>query len=185
MNTLDKRIQKTRERLKDALISLVIERGYDGITIQDVTAKAEVGYRTFFRHYDGLDDLLLSILREQFTEMQDRMVDPNTHLAPERNGQLLFEYVLKNRDLFLVMVRSNFIRDMLPDLQENVLNAFSGMFPHDIDNLDLDLVTYHIITSILSLIAWWLENDLPRSPEEMGRIYAQLIMYPSRRMLEK
>jgi AcrR family transcriptional regulator len=182
MKTVDKRIQRTRARLKDALINLVIECGYEDITIQDVSARAGIGYRTFFRHYNGLDDLLVTILKEQSTEIQNRMVHPSTYLAPEHNGRLLFEYVQKNRVLFLVMVRSHFIRDMLPELKENVLSTFGDTFPPNTPYNDL--VSHHIITSILSLIGWWLEDDNPPPPDEMGRLYARLIMYPARRLLE-
>lgn len=182
MKTVDKRIQKTRARLKDALTSLVLERGYEDITIQDVTTEAGIGYRTFFRHYDGVDDLLLAILKEQFEEIQSRMVHPGSYLAPEHNGRLLFEYVQENRVLFLVMVRSHFIRDMHPGLKEKVLSTLSDMFPTDTPYSDL--VVHHIITSILSLVRWWLENDSPPPPGDMGRIYARLIMYPARRLLE-
>ena len=45
MKTVDKRIQKTRASLKEALTRLVIERGYEDITIQDVTTEAGIGYR--------------------------------------------------------------------------------------------------------------------------------------------
>lgn len=182
MKTVDKRIQKTRTRLKDALIDLVIERDYEDITIQDVTTAADIGYRTFFRHYDGLDDLLMSILKEQFVEIQSRMVHPSTYLAPEHNGRLLFEYVQENRVLFLVMVRSHFFRDMHPELKEKVLGAFGDIFPPGTPYSDL--VVHHVLNSILSLVGWWLENDDPPPPDEMGRIYARLIMYPARTLLE-
>ena len=39
----DRRIQKTRKALRDALHSLVLDRGYDDLSVQDITDKANLG----------------------------------------------------------------------------------------------------------------------------------------------
>src|SRR5688572_3412972 len=61
-NDLDRRVQKTRKLLQDALIELVAEKGYEAVTIREILDKANVGRSTFYAHFQDKDQLLHSIL---------------------------------------------------------------------------------------------------------------------------
>ena len=69
-STMNSKAARSRQKLADALCSLVPERGYDNVSITAVTTRAKVGYATFFRHYESLDDLLNSILLTALQELQ-------------------------------------------------------------------------------------------------------------------
>ena len=56
----DRRVQRTRELLQNALIDLISERGYDGLTIQDIVDRANVGRTTFYLHFNSKEDLFVS-----------------------------------------------------------------------------------------------------------------------------
>ncbi|WP_437569691.1 TetR/AcrR family transcriptional regulator [Sorangium sp. So ce542] len=55
----DRRVQKTRKLLSDALVSLILEKGYDQVSIQDIIDRANVGRSTFYAHYENKEQLLL------------------------------------------------------------------------------------------------------------------------------
>jgi AcrR family transcriptional regulator len=54
----DRRIRRTRAALHQALISLILERGYEAVTIKDVVDRANVGRSTLYAHYPSKEDLL-------------------------------------------------------------------------------------------------------------------------------
>src|SRR6476659_7313908 len=60
----DRRVSRTRRALKEALTDLILEKGYEGITIQDVLDRADVGRSTFYAHFVDKDDLLMAILAD-------------------------------------------------------------------------------------------------------------------------
>src|SRR5215217_6191503 len=60
MAKIDRRVERTRERLQKALMDLIAERGYDSITIQDIVDRADLGRTTFYLHYNSKDDLFMS-----------------------------------------------------------------------------------------------------------------------------
>ncbi len=60
---VDRRIQRTRALLRDALMRLIIRKGYDEITIQDITDEANVARTTFYLHFADKDELLLGTMR--------------------------------------------------------------------------------------------------------------------------
>ena len=67
----DRRIRRTQKLLGEALIAEAREKGYKNITIQDVTKRADVGYRTYFRHYTGLDELLVSVAQDRLDKFYE------------------------------------------------------------------------------------------------------------------
>ena len=54
----DARVLKTYQRLTDALVALTLEKGFDALTVRELTERAEVGYATFFRHFSSKEALL-------------------------------------------------------------------------------------------------------------------------------
>ncbi|MCP4222921.1 MAG: helix-turn-helix transcriptional regulator, partial [Actinomycetia bacterium] len=57
MASNDRRVRRTKQRLHEALMSLIVEKGYDKITVQDLIDRADVGRSTFYAHFETKDDL--------------------------------------------------------------------------------------------------------------------------------
>src|SRR5579871_644094 len=66
MTKLDRRVQRTRGLLCNALLSLIVERGYDSLKIEDITERANLRRATFYMHYRDKEELLLAALTETF-----------------------------------------------------------------------------------------------------------------------
>src|SRR5215510_15281228 len=60
----DRRVQRTQQLLRDALIELIIEKGYEEVTVQDIIDRANVGRSTFYSHFMDKQQLLLSRLKQ-------------------------------------------------------------------------------------------------------------------------
>ena len=71
MNPEDRRVLRTRRLLKQALIDRAEDKTFEEITIRDITDHADIGYATFFRHYDGKEDLMLEIFTSIIEELSD------------------------------------------------------------------------------------------------------------------
>jgi AcrR family transcriptional regulator len=56
----DRRARRTRQTLHETLMRLTVERGYDGLSVADIAAAADVGRSTFYAHFTDKDDLLRS-----------------------------------------------------------------------------------------------------------------------------
>jgi len=83
--SMDRRATRTRRSLHQALISLILRKGYDAITVQEIIDEADIGRATFYAHYRGKEDLLrggFEALRAELHEglpHQNRMV--HSHLV--------------------------------------------------------------------------------------------------------
>src|SRR5215467_10760821 len=60
----DRRVARSRRALKEALTDLILEKGYEAVTVQDVIDRADVGRSTFYAHFVDKDDLLMAILAD-------------------------------------------------------------------------------------------------------------------------
>ncbi|EEL70861.1 hypothetical protein IGA_00005 [Bacillus cereus HuA3-9] len=53
----DLRVARTKEAIRDALTELINEKGFDSITVKDITARANINRGTFYLHYRDKYDL--------------------------------------------------------------------------------------------------------------------------------
>lgn len=173
METQDRRIRRTRHLLAEALIALTLEKGYEAVTIRDITERADIGYATFFRRYHDKDELLKDVMDVVLAELTQLLSPTHTDMNPVMVGTLLFRYVQERNAVIQVLLRSHaLLDDVIGVATQNVLREHlwrpDGVVPPEI-------VAYHIVTSSVSLIRWWLAHGMPYPPEEMGTIYHELI----------
>jgi AcrR family transcriptional regulator len=177
----DRRIARTRQLLRDALTALILERGYDTITIQDITDKANLGRATFYLHFKDKDELLTASLEEVFEDLKVRIGAPSKEGFLSGNSPaaiVIFEHVAENRDLYRVMLKAQGLAGLLKNIREyiaaNVEERFRTVMPKDTD-LPYSMLGHYCAGSVITLATWWLENDMPHTPEEMAHIYNRLI----------
>jgi AcrR family transcriptional regulator len=190
MNEEDKRVIRTRSQLAEALINLSCEEGYEAVTIKSITDRAEINYRTFYRHYDGKDDLLHEVLRTTMAGLRQVMPPPTAIEISDSNfeeiarvkGRTLYEYVADNSVIFKVLLQSG--PAALVPIQK-LARAETERYFADMPTkkIPYELVANHMITSTFSFIQWWLNNDMSHTPQQMGDFAAQLIMLPIRNLL--
>lgn len=170
---LDVRIQRTRDRLGDALIELVREKPFDAITVQQVLERAEVGRSTFYAHFSGKEDLLWSDVDEFLAHMArtlERERDPSPRLAPVRE---LFEHVSGQDELWAAFVRAGKLHEFLDLAQGHFARAIERRLAmrsaraHD----DLRARSHAHAGALLALLCWWMREGQPGSPERMDELF--------------
>jgi AcrR family transcriptional regulator len=165
--------------LQEALVELTLEKGFEAVTIRDITDRADVGYATFFRHYPDKEALLADVLESMKDEFQSLLVPYSMVSDPVETGALLFEYVEQNRDLCRVLLDSTDIMSLLKPVQEIGLNEQAFMFNvSDQSPVPGDIAVSHLMSSLVMLIRWWLDHNMPYTPRRMGQIAADLIIRP-------
>jgi AcrR family transcriptional regulator len=183
----DRRVRRTQKLLGEALIAEALEKGYKNITIQDVTKRADVGYRTYFRHYKGLDELLISVAQDKlddFYQVLDLPLPGELVADPveffHNIGHTLFHHIKNNQENFRFLLLDDslqFLLDPVMDRASQKAETFLSSLPQE--NISAAVAANHIITSAFSLIRWWLENDTRHSSQKMGDIFTDLIIKPT------
>jgi AcrR family transcriptional regulator len=179
---LDRRIEKTRQRLREALLSLIVEQGYEKLAVQDILDRAEIGRATFYEHFRGKEDLLgsgIEQLRAHLLKEWKSGADAGTG-SVERLGftLALFRHVDTHRRLYKAIVgrESGVIverkmRRMLADLVREDLKCRKSAGQNTVS---ADLAVQHVAGALWSVLTWWMDYRVPLPPEEMNSIFRQL-----------
>ena len=177
---IDRRVLRTRRQLSEAILALILERSYESITIQDITERADLNRATFYLHYGSKEELLVDSLETHFDELVQLLEAEANGEPPWGNPlhmQRVFEYVAENQALFrtvlsqqgLGYVTSSVIRYIAAYNERQMVLAQVATDP-----LPASMISWHVAGSLFALISWWLENNMPYSPEFMARSLFQL-----------
>jgi AcrR family transcriptional regulator len=183
---VDPRVRRTRRILRDALVSLILEKDYSAISIKEITDRAEVAYITFFRHYSGIDELLMEVLEEGLAELIRHiatLAGKSEGPANEVEGRLIFEYVREKSDLFRILLKSQSVTRIRKSVIHKIATMYQdscGFLQRPKDHIPANMASNHMATSLLALIEWWLENKMSPPPPQMGKIYESLIIDATR-----
>jgi AcrR family transcriptional regulator len=86
---LDPRVKRTRSLILQAFSDLLAEKQFESISVQDVTAKAEINRATFYKHFVDKYALLDYAISQMFMqEIEKRMLNA-CHYTPENLRNLI------------------------------------------------------------------------------------------------
>ena len=176
----DRRIRRTRHRLKAALLELLQERAYERISIEDIAERADVGRSTFYTHFESKEDLLF----DGFDAWMRSLAEPPQGAAPGEPrfhfSRPLLEHVQSQRRFFLAaFVKGNDLRirarftALLADVVEKELarlsprrGAKSAAMPR--------ALAHALAAAWLGLVAWWLSEGSATTVAEVDRAFQKI-----------
>ncbi len=179
----DLRVQRTRKLIQDALIDLTIQKGFASVTVRDITRHAGVNRATFYRHYQDKFDLLDQYAREVYrlldTPVEAGLSDGNEQedLGKPAAGLVkMFEHIRANAKFYRVMLGKNGDPAFAEKIRQFVQIRLSRSLPEALrsDKRLAGLYLSFLSSGSAGVVLWWLEHDMPYTPEEMAEIAQQL-----------
>lgn len=180
---MDRRVQRTRKLLREALMELILEEGYDTISIQDITDKANLGRATFYLHFKDKDELLLDVMdqfMEDFLDQVPQFSQSQWQLEDTKAIAKLFDFAADHYDLYRILnIGSGGItasRQLHQTIAENIKTCIQeesdeqGVTPI----IPADFIANHFAGALLATIYWWLDSDLPYSVDEMAEMFQKI-----------
>lgn len=172
----DPRAASSRAKIDAAFVELLHRRRYAGIRVSDITRKAGVGRATFYAHYDSKHELLRSELRRFVVPMlvtskgSACLFDCTAFFAHIRHAHQIYR-ALTHGDSHLITER------ILQECLEERVAA--EMRPRHLQSGAQGVVSAvaarFVASSLLALVAWWVENDTKASPQEMQAAFESLV----------
>ncbi|HEV8014838.1 MAG TPA: TetR/AcrR family transcriptional regulator [Stellaceae bacterium] len=182
--SIDRRVVRTRATLHQALISLILRKGYEAITVEDLCAHANIGRSTFYAHYKSKEELHLSgmdHLRRQLVERQRNAAGPSGRPGERRLGFSLamFEHARGRIDHYRAMAGGHsgaaalghirkLVADMVRDELATAASKNSG------DAVPREIVVQYIVGAFMAVLTWWLDGGAKLPPERIDAIFRRL-----------
>lgn len=170
------RLRRTQTLLREALIALIDERGFDALTIGEITERAMVSRAAFYRNYHDKYDLVEQIFEEAMSDLLAAVGDLG-HEHPSAIWVTFFEHIAEYERLYGALLGKQgsawFVRKMRVALV-GLINA-RGHHPHrehisdrPVHNSSEAFVADLVATLFVEAITWWLEQGRPCPPREMA-----------------
>jgi AcrR family transcriptional regulator len=176
---IDRRVARTRALLQDSLVALTSERGYAGITVEDICARANVGRSTFYTHYAGKDELRGATMDAHLRELGKR---PRPVHNPDPGGRVfefslpMFEHAQTFRALHRALLApgGDAIRDELRKRVQRVVcrevvDQWKGA-----SKAQADFAVQFTTGALLAVLTWWTTTDVGLSPREVDDLFQGL-----------
>ena len=200
----DRRVQRTRRALRNALLELIKEKEYDAISVEEITQRANLGRATFYLHYKDKEDLLVDefneIVNERARTISDipfsawlPALDPDNVAENKPAIPLLmaFQHVNNHADLYRILLKSEKSDRTLERIRKIISQAISEFMQKKLENdpipilfeVPIDLLAAYFSGALLSCVDWWFEQELSYTPEEMTRMFQRLFFPGARKIL--
>jgi AcrR family transcriptional regulator len=171
----DPRVRRTHQLLRDALIDLVSEQGFDTVTVGEIAERAKVNRATFYRHYEDKYDLVAQIFAEAVETMSHELGPPEIGLEEVDPGRTpgpwvkLFEHFERHSRLYRALLGRNGspwfaarLRDHIASLlreRERLREQLPGRArrPEQV-HMPREVAATFIATLGIGIVAWWLED---------------------------
>jgi AcrR family transcriptional regulator len=173
------RVRRTQKLLRDALVDLVEERGFEALTVGELTARAMVSRAAFYRNYQDKYDLVEKIFAEAMSTLLSAVGELGREHPPEV-WVAFFEHIAENERLYRALLGQKgspwFARKMRAALV-GLINE-RGRLPHGPDVSTRTLSPTHtssdafvpdlVAAMFVEAITWWLERGRPYTPREIA-----------------
>jgi AcrR family transcriptional regulator len=181
---IDRRVARTRAMLQQAHISLILQKGYEAITVDNICDAANVGRSTFYAHYTSKDDLRRSGLEHLRKELVDRQKDALATPGDIKDRSLgfslaMFEHAHDHIDLYRALVGSRggaialaTIRQILSELVRNELAA--TVHKKSADVIPREVVVQYVVGAFMAVMTWWLDGGAKLPARQIDTMFRRL-----------
>jgi len=194
----DRRVSRTRRALRHALFELIQEKGYDSVTVEDITDRANLGRATFYLHYRDKEDLLI----EQFTEIAKDRVQvlseiPLSAWEPQEGPPVIpllniFEHAAENVSLYQLVLLGESNSRIMERIRQIIATSIQALIEKKTENekvrlspqVPIELISAYFAGALVSSLVWWLAQEEHPSPEEMTIMFQQMF-FPGMRNVFK
>lgn len=177
---LDKRVERSRRLLIDALLELMKDRPYSKISVAHIAEQSGVARPTFYLHFHSKDDLLIAYIDEMFERFYEEIDQYITQRkdADPVIASIMFRQWSDNAEFAHLLVQKDIESLMLNQFKnyiERVVERF--MTAHSIKNQAglLPYVVDFLAGASFMVITRWVREGMVETPEVMGELYASLV----------
>lgn len=169
--------------LHQALFSLILEKRYEAISVEDICERANIGRSTFYAHFTSKDDLkrsgLMRLRGELLERHRDASASEQANARPLGFSLPMFEHARDHIHLYRALVGSkggaialDTIRQTLGDFVRGEIATAGGK---DATGVPREFVVQHIVGAYMAVLTWWLDGGAKTSPQRMDEFFQRLM----------
>ncbi|MGG3805237.1 TetR/AcrR family transcriptional regulator [Metabacillus fastidiosus] len=187
----DLRVIRTKESIRNALVELIDEKGFEAITVKDITTRAKINRGTFYAHYQDKFDLMTKcedeimldlsrIVKQNFPSVIAALETDSPIVTPFSLTVSIFEYLNKNSEFMKAVLGPKGDLSFQTRLKEFMWETLYGNNPITLIKEENLLVPGQYLASYvgsahIGVFQQWLNNGRKESPQEIARILSTIM----------
>lgn len=184
-NRTERRKQRTRYQLMQAAGELILEKGYDNVSIQDITDRADVGRGTFYIHFKDKEEIAWEMIREHseivVSQMDERLADETFPRKEYLSWVMFFEKAAETRDFMHAIMGgkgSLFIYRHIVEfsIRLHERNIIDRRYKIDLDVPPAILANF-ATGALMQVVNWWLETPNDYTAEQMADLFYTMVYH--------
>ncbi|NBD28172.1 TetR/AcrR family transcriptional regulator [Paenibacillus glycinis] len=163
MSKVDRRILKTQEAVKKAVVELMAEKNFDEITIQDISDRANVSRGTIYLHYLDKYDLLDKLIESHFQELRNKCT-AGAGVDYLAGSPVWTEYFERHYPFFSTMLASKgapYFRTRFLDFLVEAFGGEADVAQGKNQGLHEAVIVKFVASAYVGVVEWWFANDRP------------------------
>jgi AcrR family transcriptional regulator len=184
LNRHQRRRQRTQTQLEQATSDLLIENGFEALTIHDIAEQADLGRGTFYLHFQDKEQAVWSLTERVLREGDSLSALANANLSSPVNLITgianFFQHTEQHRELFMALLGSqaspavaNQLHAWLSERLQPITTALADHRRHPATPI---AVTTQLFTgAFVRMLYWWLSQPNPPFSAEKT---AEMILEP-------
>ena len=170
---IDRRVLRTRQALRDALLQLLVEKGWDALDIQALCDRANIGRSTFYLHFDNKEALLSG----SFADLGEALRAQAGPAGMARSGDLpwlagLLDHVHEQQRVFRALLgrrSGHFVQERFRAL---LVELVAGDMPKtSASGWPAQAAAHYLGGALFELLVWWLSAARARSPRDIEALF--------------
>ena len=163
MTKRDRRVVKSQEAIKKAILELMTEKNFEDITIRDISDRANVNRGTIYLHYMDKYDLLDKIIEEHINNLRE-LCHAASEMSFQEGNYVWFEYFADNHLFFSTMLNTKsaaYFRSRFLDLVIQEYKVEVDVTEGKNQDLNKEVVLQFLGAAVVGAVEWWFRNGMP------------------------
>jgi AcrR family transcriptional regulator len=181
----DRRIQRTQNLLREALVSLIHEKNHDSIAVKEILDRANVGRSTFYTHFRDKDELLVSGIHDMLGTVQSARLPSSAKRYEQmiRFSLPIFEYHREHRSRGEARIGARGRAILHEHLQKVLAELIADDVRKDLQSrgktaaqIPPGLLVQYVASTFILVLNWWVESRSPLPPQAVNDLFRALIL---------
>lgn len=156
----------TKDLIKKEFMKLLDEKKLDNITVTELAQKCQIERKTFYYHYENLEQLI----REIFESELDIVIEEfNEHLSWEDSFILAAKFILDNENSIRHIYQSDYKADVekyVFSMAGEVISKYVSHIAKETraKDIDIKLISYFYQCALSSALIQWIATNMKTDP---------------------
>ena len=172
---------RTEAAIEAAFVALVLEHGYDRVTVEDIVARADLAKATFYGHYENKEALMSAVFTRLIEELAERIAYRDGPWTEVRGSAMegIYEHASEMRELYKVCLsdlrtRTSYLATATRLAQENFQSRLKALNREP--RIPVRVMAKAFAGAHLAMLESWLDGEIRGSAQEVAAMQLDLLV---------